>query len=678
MRKGQLPTHINPVNLPRRLREGLDEADILLEEGRAAQALEILEELDERYPNQVYVLGMIIEACSHLKDGRGFLSAARRLHRLTPNRPDVKLSLASAYLANMFPALALTTFREFLRRWPQHEEAANARKTVEALEAELPQMLAKAGLDFDADFDFACQHEEAQVCLNTGEFARAKSLAEKMQRQKPDFAAPLNNLSQVYWLEGDLPRAIETCERVLAIRPDNIHALGNLVRYLYLAGRKEEAAPLVERLKASTAEAADRWRKLAETLAFIGDDQGILELAARAKKEAHPIELDAYFHHFVAVSECLRGKEKEARAHWQRALHLNPNFEPARENLDDLKKPAHKRNGPWAFPAAQMLPPRAIQEMVRVIEQGAKRKGEENFQPAVRRILDKRPELLQMAPLLLERGDAQAKEYVLMMADISGHPGFLSLLKEYAFGQKGSDESRLKAAQILSKFNVVPAGETKLWLQGEWQPILLLGFEITAEPLMDRYPLHQKAINLMAQALEALRAEDGPRAEELLRKALIIQPEHPSLLNNLALALDVQKKDEEKDAILKRITNDFPDYFIGQMAQARKAIQSGDLDKARSILNHWMETKKKYHVTEFNILCKTQIDLSLAEENSEGALSWMKMWEATEPDDPDFEPYQQHLEILELLSKFKSRLRKKNKTSQNANGSSKADTKGAS
>ncbi|MGC8856088.1 MAG: tetratricopeptide repeat protein, partial [Anaerolineae bacterium] len=277
MSKAKKVSTVDPINLPRRLREGLGKANDLLDENKAKEALEILKELDERYPNQVYVLEMLVDAYASLQDERSYLSATRRLHRLAPNRADVKLSLGGAYMANVFPALALETFREFLKRWPQHEEANKVRTMVQQLEAELPKMLAESGLDFEADFAFACQHEEAMVCLETGEFSRAKSLIEKMQRQKPDFVAPLNNLSQIYWLEGDLPRAIETSRRVLAIQPDNLHAQANLIRYLYLTGQREAAAPLIERLKASTAKAADRWKKLAETLAFIGDDQGMLE-----------------------------------------------------------------------------------------------------------------------------------------------------------------------------------------------------------------------------------------------------------------------------------------------------------------------------------------------------------------------------------------------------------------
>lgn len=656
MNKQRNLTRINPINLPRQLREGLDEADKLLEKGKAAEALDILQELDKRYPNQVYVLEMLADAYFDLKDDRGHLRAVRRLHRLTPNRPHVKLALANAYLANMLPMLALATFREFLKHWPQHEYADKVRKTVREIEDVLPKLLEDLGLNVEANFEFACQHEEVQACLHTGEFGRAKAIIEKMQRQKPDFTASLNNLSQIYWLEGDLPRAIETCQQVLAVEADNVHALANLARYLYLTGRKEEAAPLIERLKASTAKASERWNKIAEALAFIGDDQGILELARRAETEAHPIELNEHFYHLVAVSECLLGKEKQARAHWQRALKINANFEPAQENLDDLKKPAHERHGPWAFPIEQMLPQNIIHETIRVIERAVKSKDEKSLQTAVCRFLDNHPELLQMAPLLLERGDATAKEYVINLADMSAHPELLAPLKEYAFGQRGPDHLRMKAAQTLSKHNAAPTGNVKMWLQGQWREILLLGFEITSEPLLDESPLNDKALGLMEKAIHALRHEDGAAAEKHLRDALTFHPEHPSLLNNLALALFMQDKDEEAEAITQHVINDFPDYFFGQMTLARKSIQAGEVDKARSILNHWMGAKKKYHITEFSMLCKAQIDLFLAEKNIEGARSWLKMWESTEPeDDLDYEEYRTHLELANLLSKFTKR-----------------------
>ncbi len=655
MSKKNSPARIDPINLPRRLREGLDEAGELLDKGKPAQALELLEELDERYPNQVYVLEMMANACYDLQDNRGYLKAMRSLHRLTPNRPEIKLGTAGACLANGYLVLALEAFREFLKRWPQHERANEVRKTVRQLEEGLPKILAESGLDFEADFDFAVQHEEVQVCLNSGDFGRGKALIEKLQRQKPHFVPPLNNLSQIYWLEGDLPRAIEACQRVLAIEPDNVHALANLVRYLYMSGRKEETHPYLERLKTSTAKASERWIKIAEALAFVGDDQGLLDLADRANREADPLELDEHFYHFVAVSKYMLGDEKGARADWQRALKQNPHFEPAQENLADLKKPAHERNGPWAFPLSNMLPHTTILEMTRAVERAAKSKDENALQPAMQRFLDLHPELLQLAPFFLERGDSQAKELVIKLAETSAHPAWLDLLKGFAFGQKGSDEMRLKAAQVLSKHKVAPRGQVKMWIQGQWRSILLLGFEITPEPIVDQYPLQTKALELMGKAVQALMDKEWAKAEEYLRKALVIQPEHPGLLNNLAMALTMQEKREEAEAIIGHIIEAFPDYFFGQMTAARKAIVAKDYEKARSILNHWMETKDLFHVTEFNTLCKTQIDLLLAEKNTDGALSWMEMWEQTEPEDNEFEEYRQRLDILRALTELKIR-----------------------
>ncbi len=52
----------DPINLPRRLREGLQEADSLLERGKPQQALELLSELDTSFPRQLDVLGLMANA----------------------------------------------------------------------------------------------------------------------------------------------------------------------------------------------------------------------------------------------------------------------------------------------------------------------------------------------------------------------------------------------------------------------------------------------------------------------------------------------------------------------------------------------------------------------------------------------------------------------------------------
>ena len=131
-----------------------------------------------------------------------------------------------------------------------------------------------------------------------------------------------------------------------------------------------------------------------------------------------------------------------------------------------------------------------------------------------------------------------------------------------------------------------------------------------------------------------------------------------SLRPQYEIRLLMQKKDDQAKPIIKHVTEDFPDYFFGQMSLARKAIQSRDLKKARRILDHWMQTKKKFHITEFNLFCKTQIELLLQEDLIDGALSWLEMWEGTEPEDPDFEKYKTNLELLRIYSKRITKKRK--------------------
>jgi tetratricopeptide (TPR) repeat protein len=652
MSKRQQPARIDPINLPRRLREGLMEADQLLEKKNPVKAQKILQELAKDFPHREEVLGLLTNACMDTNDRRGYLQAIRELHSLRPNKPEYTLGLAEGYLSNGYFFLALQCFERFMNRWPSFPDMDEIRARVNIVREGSNTFLNELQLEESEAIEFARKHDELRVCLDTGQFQRGKSLAREMLQVKPDFAPTRNNLSQIYWLEGENNKAIETCRAVLAADPDNIHALSNIIRLYYLSGQKEETPEFIKRLKESKVDAAEHWKKIAEVLSFIGDDQGMLELKAMAQEETEPYELDEYFHHYAAVSEAMLGREKEARKDWNQALKLQPGFSPAQENLDDLDLPKHERNGPWAHSLGEMIPEKIARELTSVVERAAKNKNEDKFQPAVRRFIDTRPEILQLASLILERGEKGAKEFVITVADISGHEKLLAVLKEFAFGQAGSDEMRMQAAQILSKHNAAPSGTVKLWLEGEWREIMLLGFEITPEPTFE-IPLKPRALQLYTQAIEALREENWALAEKCLREALVLQPEVPSLLNNLALALSMQGKKEEGDALLKHISQDFPDYFFGQMSLARLSIHEKDYEKADAILRHWMETKKKFHFSEYNIFCKTWIDLLIAEDKLKEAFSWFEMLEQSEPDDPDLEYYKQHLELIQKIESIR-------------------------
>ena len=141
MSKKNFPTRTDPINLPRRLREGLAEADGLLSKNKPQEALDLLQELDRKFPRQTDLLGLMANTYIELGNQHGYLYALYQLHNLTPNRAEIKLGLAGACLANGRVALALRTFRQFLKQWPHDERADDVQKTVPQLEQGLTEIM---------------------------------------------------------------------------------------------------------------------------------------------------------------------------------------------------------------------------------------------------------------------------------------------------------------------------------------------------------------------------------------------------------------------------------------------------------------------------------------------------------------------------------------------------------
>jgi tetratricopeptide (TPR) repeat protein len=336
-------------------------------------------------------------------------------------------------------------------------------------------------------------------------------------------------------------------------------------------------------------------------------------------------------------------------------LQLAPYFSQARDNLEELKKPQHERNCPQAFSLDAWLSRNTIGNLTSTVERASKQKSDKAFQDRIRTYFDDHPEILHFVPAALASGDMVSRDLALKLADMSAHPGLLANLKDFALGQEGSDALRLEASQLLSKHGVFESGESvNLWFEGEWKPIMMLGFQIYYDS-PEKPTLKPAAQRLMEKAIYALREEKAAEAEIHLRKAIEIQKDDPGLLNNLAVALSMQGKREEADAIADEIPDRFPDYFFGQVIAVRKAIQADDLEKAKTILDKMMK-KQELHVTEFGALCGCQIDFMIADDKPEGAISWFDMWKQGYPDDPALKNYEERMSIAGLLATFRKGL----------------------
>jgi tetratricopeptide (TPR) repeat protein len=544
--------------------------------------------------------------------------------------------LAGAYLANGRLALALKAFRRFVERWPDHQRAADVRKTIADLEPKLADIISEKGLVGEEGFEAAALHEEMQSLMAQDKPAEVRRVGERLLEIKPDFVPALNNISLACMVEGRMDEAIETARRALEIDPNNYHALSNTIRFLVMTGRKDQTAEIVARLKAAESDEADIWTKKIEAFSFLGDDQMVIDVFQEAQKigALNEASQSALACHLAAAAFARTGKEREARKWWEQALEINPDFDMAEDNLDDLDEDVGEREGPWAFSLGYWLPRKTIADLISITgSKGGKGKNQSQ------RLLNAHPELAQLIPLLLERGDPQGREFAIVTAEMLGTPDLMAALRDFALSQSGSDQLRIKAAQAAMKAGLLPSGQTRMWMKGEWQDFFLLGIEIHGKQI---YRLKPKAESLLVEAIRAMHEGDGERAETLLKKALEINPGKPGLLFNLAGAYALEGREAEARAMVEELHRRDPDYLFARARMSQYLVEDGHLDEAEEMLKPLL-SRSEMHFAEFAAFCDAQINLCMAKKDRKVALQWLEMWEEIDEENPALHRWQQRL-----------------------------------
>jgi tetratricopeptide (TPR) repeat protein len=624
---------------PRRLAEKTYEAYELLKSGKPLEALEILLELDHEYPNTPEVLANLINAYFDLQDHLAYEQAIYRMAHLQPHSPDLQYALAGAHMVNMRPALALRCFHDALRRWPSHPHADEARKQIQILEDAVRQQISQTDLEYDKGLSLVSQHDEMSYHQSHYDLRQARLSGEKLLREFPTYAPAINNLSQVEAMDGRLDKAIQLSSRALEFDTTNIHALSNLTRLYFLAGNPDQAYINANLLKSSTSSSVDRWIKIAEALTFLEDDQGVLDLYNHAHdhQALEKVTSAAIFFHLLAVAAYNLGREAEARSFWEKSLAIDADLTWARENFNDLARLPAERSGAWAFGfESWLLTPMALEvaEQIKRLQRSPKKA---EMQAAIKRIIEEKySRVLFLAPHMVARGDPKTCEFVTHMAAVSAHPHLLSAAKSYIFGKRGTFQARFKNAQMLAQAELIPSGALKLWDGDLIHEVMLLNIEVSPQAEPSKLP--NKALTLFEQAFYALQKQDGKTAQDFLEKALAIAPDDPSLINNLAMAYDLQGKSEQARLMVIDLHDRFPEYFFGSIAVAGIEIERGNLDRAHQILNSLIQ-RKKVHTSEFLALCKSQIHLSMLEGDRDAGRMWVDVWQQVDPENPDAAAY---------------------------------------
>jgi len=619
------------------LLSGLEEAEELLDEGNLQDAVEVLEELRRRYPRRVEVLQLLRETYFRQHDMWSYQVVCQQTLDLCGDGDvdnELWLTLGAAALTNGQMMTALRAFDHCLAHLPESEPAAGVRATRVELDAFLHSESAKLGVSDAEGFELFTLHDAVNLHLHQGDYEKVCETAERLLVRWPTFAPALNNRCEALFRLGRIERAIADARRVLDFDAENFHALANLTRFLVLFGRSEEAAEFAGRLQAVDSDDTDLFAKRAEALSFLGNWTGVLETFDQAQR--HGDVSDGLLCHLAGVAAANVGQADVACKHWKRAIKLRSAGSWAQENLDDLKLPIGKQNGPWAFPIEYWIPEAVIGRLVVDLERSGPQAKDAAVRRRVRAFFETHPYLGRLVPQLLEFGDSAAREFVVRIASQAGLPSIYAAVRKFALGRRGSDQLRLQAAIMLEQAGELPPGEMRMWQDGEPRDLLLAAYEITPEPTD---PLPKDVEQLADRARAALQDRDGPLAESLLAEALRLHPHHPGLAYNRAMAVAIQGREEEALTLVREVHARHPDYLFARVKLAEDAVNSRDFDAAKSLLDPLM-SRRRFHYSEFGAFCNAQISLLSAQGKTEATRSWLDIWRRIQPDDPRLEMWE--------------------------------------
>ncbi|MGE0494183.1 MAG: tetratricopeptide repeat protein [Vulcanimicrobiota bacterium] len=543
------------------------------------------------------------------------LEVAQQIESLKVGIPDVHLMLAAGYLQHRCYARAYQKVQQFLRIEPDGPGAPDARVWAETL----AETVSRLGLRTAAEVERAAAHEEMQLLLNGRRYRQAEQLAKATLRTFPDDLPSLNNRSLAEFHLGLVEKAERTALSVLGKDPTNIHALANLVHFSLHLGRKDQALDWAQALKKAEKSGCLPWTKAAEALAFLGDDTGILDLFGQVDHSQYT----AMLLHLAAVASSRLGDGQMACGLWRDCLELEPSFTIAQRNLDNSREPDHLRAPAWPFSLSNWL---TETEMKKVKEGLSGSKRPVDLVPALRSLL----------PVVLDRGCPDTVDLFLELVAPSMDANIGRRLAEFATGQTGSEQARLKAARICREAGMLPAGEMKFWRSGAWTTVQLMGFELTWESHGKPHP-HPVA-EVGDAGLKALQQGRLEEAEAHFCAALELVPEAPDLLNNLTVVAELKGQQERALELLERNHRLNPSYLRASLGLAVFRVRQGRLEEAEALLTPVLQ-RTKLHFAELAMLCDAQLRLLGHKKAFDAAASWAQSWDLVEEQVPECARY---------------------------------------
>jgi Flp pilus assembly protein TadD len=182
--------------------------------------------------------------------------------------------------------------------------------------------------------------ESATACLATakelekaGHFEPAIQLYEKARENDPKLAGQIcRRLAVLHDRQGDFHKANEEYEKALAMSPKDAELLNNIGYSYYCRGQLVEAESFLQRSLAISPHNTRAWNNLGMVLSMQNRHDESLKAFCKAVTPSQA-------HCNVAFVLAAQGRCDEAKAHYLKALELDPSQTLARNALAKLSEP---------------------------------------------------------------------------------------------------------------------------------------------------------------------------------------------------------------------------------------------------------------------------------------------------------------------------------------------------
>jgi tetratricopeptide (TPR) repeat protein len=627
------------------------------EEDDPDQALTLLQQIEAQGYMSLETMRLYLDVLHELRDFDQYARIATILAVANPSDPDANLWAASGAIATAQLVSALLYFERFIKLAPQHPEAAIATEQIAKLRRHLPEILDSFIDDLPKDLPRVASTEKILHLFKLGRFDDVIKRADEHLKTYPADLRIRNNLAEVLALKGDVKKALKIVHETLNVAPDNMFALAVRCRLEYFQGNSEIARSDAKKLVNLQPRLISDLTKAAQSFAYLGDDDGIRWAYQEAEKRewlSDPSTDVALLTNYYATSLARAGNTAVARTHWKYAVKLAGDSTTAQDNLDDLRQPPGKQWGPsyfdlrdW-FSQTQLYEIREISARVKTV--GDEERSVQSLHHLEQRFLSKYPEFERSIPAMLDRGNEESQRFAVMLAPQSRLPNMKEVLREYACGPRGNDEIRFQVLTRLKEQGFPLEPPLSMYTKGTVQQIELINFEITDEPSVPEGRT-EETCEMIDDAITALHEGHGEIAERILRQVRQYEPEEPDVLNNLAMALQLQNRMDEADVLIDEVIEKYPDYFFGKINKANRYIHLKQYDEALDILVE-LQRYKQLHRTEFLALAKSLIRVYVEKQEHASADRWLDMLRHYEPDNPNLESLEQYVSRRKNMRPF--------------------------